>query len=81
MAKGRRLPPLTAEDIVRMLLTDGWYEVEQTRHRNFRHPTKPGKAQVSAAWTGVKPGSDPWRGLRAQTGWTSAEMRELFWRG
>jgi predicted RNA binding protein YcfA (HicA-like mRNA interferase family) len=74
----RRLPPLRASDILRMLRVDGWYEVKGGNHRNFRHPTKPGKAQVSEKWTGVKPSSKVWKGLCAQTGWTRRDIERLF---
>lgn len=78
MGKGRRLPPLKTSYVVRMLRHDGWYEVKQTTHRNFRHPHKPGKVQVSPSWVGVKPGSNPWRGLLAQTGWTKTELERIY---
>lgn len=61
-----------------MLHADGWYEVPGGSHRNFKHPTKPGKAQVSMKWEGVKPGSAPWKGLRTQTGWTRADIERLY---
>ena len=33
--------------IIRRLLEDGWVEVKgRGSHRNFRHPTKPGKVTV-----------------------------------
>lgn len=79
MSKGRRLPPLTTADVVRMLRYDGWLEVKGTTHRNFEHPTKPGKVQVSPGWVGVKPGSNPWRGLLAQTGWSKDELMRTYW--
>jgi predicted RNA binding protein YcfA (HicA-like mRNA interferase family) len=73
----RRLPPLEASDFLQMLSKDGWYEVKGGNHRNFKHPTKPGKAQVSMSWTGVKPGSGPWKGICAQTGWDRAYIELL----
>ena len=37
----------TANAIIRRLLEDGWVEAKgRGSHRNFRHPTKPGKVTV-----------------------------------
>lgn len=39
---------MKARDVIRILLADGWYEVDgRGSHRNFKHPTKPGKVTVS----------------------------------
>lgn len=33
--------------IIRMLIEDGWYEVEtHGSHHQFKHPTKPGKVTI-----------------------------------
>jgi len=74
----RRLPPLTAADFLRMLKADDWYEIAGGRHRNFKHPTKPGKVQVSGKWTGVKTGSLPFKGVCAQAGWTRDDVDRLY---
>jgi len=35
-------------DVIRLLEQDGWTQVEQRgSHRQFRHPTKPGKVTVA----------------------------------
>ena len=37
----------TASAIIRRLMEDGWVETRgRGSHRNFRHPTKPGKVTV-----------------------------------
>jgi len=38
---------ITSDEMVKKLQDDGWYPVGQRgSHRNFKHPTKPGKATV-----------------------------------
>ena len=38
---------MRASEVVRRLLSDGWVEAKgRGSHRNFRHPTKPGKVTV-----------------------------------
>ena len=40
-------PPVRASEVVRKLLSDGWVETKgRGSHRNFKHPTKPGKVTV-----------------------------------
>jgi predicted RNA binding protein YcfA (HicA-like mRNA interferase family) len=35
-------------DVIRLLLDDGWVLVRQTgSHRQFKHPTKPGRVTVA----------------------------------
>lgn len=80
MGRRGKLPPLTGSDFARMLALDGWYEVPGGSHRNWRHPTKRGKAQTSDKWTGVKPGHAAFKGLLAQTGWTKTDAIELYWK-
>lgn len=70
--------PFTAEDIRTALSLDGWEPERQTRHENFHHPTRPGKAQVDEKWTGVKIGSMPWKGLLEQTGYSKSELLALL---
>jgi len=38
---------MNARDVIRLLEADGWREVRSKgSHRQFRHPTKPGKTTV-----------------------------------
>ena len=38
---------MKVRDVVRRLLADGWVKVSQKgSHRQFKHPTKPGKVTV-----------------------------------
>jgi predicted RNA binding protein YcfA (HicA-like mRNA interferase family) len=40
--------PLRVGEIIRMLEADGWYLVTTTgSHRQYRHPTKPGRVTVA----------------------------------
>ncbi|MBQ9522161.1 MAG: type II toxin-antitoxin system HicA family toxin [Oscillospiraceae bacterium] len=37
----------SSREVIRKLYDDGWYEVAgDGDHRNFKHPTKPGKVTV-----------------------------------
>ena len=39
---------MKVRDVLRMLKDDGWYEVAMRgSHRQFKHPTKPGRVTVS----------------------------------
>jgi predicted RNA binding protein YcfA (HicA-like mRNA interferase family) len=39
---------LTVREVIRKLTDDGWIEVAQRgSHRQFKHPTKPGKVTVA----------------------------------
>jgi len=56
-------------EIIRRLEQDGWYLVAtRGSHRQYRHPTKPGK--VTAAG---KPNDHPseaiWQSIQKQAGW------------
>jgi hypothetical protein len=53
-------------------------DVVHSSHAAYRHPPFEG-ASVSSGWSGLKPGSDPWRGLLAQTGWTKKDVERLYW--
>lgn len=81
MAKsGSKLPLLSADDFVRVLLAAGWQPVEGTKHLAFEHPTKLGKVNVDAKWTSVKPGSWVFRSVvYEQAGMTRKDFEELFW--
>lgn len=36
-----------SKEVIRLIEADGWYQVAQKgSHRQFKHPTKPGKATV-----------------------------------
>jgi predicted RNA binding protein YcfA (HicA-like mRNA interferase family) len=76
--KKERLPPLTAGDIVEMLLLDGWRYVGGTKHRAFEHPSRPGKVGVSMKWTGLKFGHVTMQGVMAQAGWSKDDVRRLY---
>lgn len=39
---------MKVSDILRMLVQDGWYlEATKGSHRQFKHPTKPGRVTVA----------------------------------
>jgi len=43
------MPP-RVRDVIREIRADGWYELSGTSgtsHRQFKHPTKPGKVTIS----------------------------------
>lgn len=49
---------MTAREIIRLLKQDGWYEVNQEgSHRQFKHPSKPGKITVSIHAKDIKAGT------------------------
>ena len=81
MAKrGRKLPPLTAEDFKRVLRAAGWAQVSGTKHLAYEHPTKPGKVNVDEKWRNVKAGSWVFRSVvYDQAGMTKEEFEELYW--
>ncbi len=38
---------MDSREVIRLLKKDGWYEVNQVgSHKQFKHPTKPGRATV-----------------------------------
>ncbi len=37
---------MTACEVIQRLQQEGWYEVRQTKHKHFAHPTKPGIVTV-----------------------------------
>ena len=40
---------MSSEEIIKLIKADGWYEVVQNgSHKQFHHPTKPGKTTVPA---------------------------------
>ena len=39
---------MDSREIIRRLKKDGWYEVNQVgSHKQFKHPTKPGKVTIA----------------------------------
>jgi predicted RNA binding protein YcfA (HicA-like mRNA interferase family) len=41
------MPPVKVRDVIRRLTKDGWVQVaHKGSHRQFKHPTKPGKVTV-----------------------------------
>lgn len=39
--------PKTPKEMERIIMADGWYEVNQNgSHRHYKHPTKPGKVTI-----------------------------------
>ncbi len=50
---------MKVRDVVRLLEEDGWYLTDQRgSHRQYRHPTKPGKVTVAGKpSTDVPPGT------------------------
>jgi len=40
---------LTIREVIQLLQQDGWYELPRTgsSHRQFKHPSKPGKVTVA----------------------------------
>ena len=42
------LPGMKVREMLRLLKADGWYRVKaRGGHRQFKHPTKPGRVTVS----------------------------------
>jgi predicted RNA binding protein YcfA (HicA-like mRNA interferase family) len=76
--KRRPLPPLTADDFIRVLHALGYDQVKGTKHLAFEHPTRPGKVNIDAKWTGVKVGHITFKGVLAQMRITRAEFERLF---
>jgi predicted RNA binding protein YcfA (HicA-like mRNA interferase family) len=74
----QKLPPLTAADLIRMLLRDGFEEVAGTKHRAFEHPERGGKVSVSMKWNSLRFGHDAMKGVMGQAGWTKADVRRLY---
>jgi len=50
---------MTAKEIIKELLDDGWYEVKGNdgSHRQFKHPTKKGKVTVAMHGGDIAPGT------------------------
>ena len=79
--KGRKLPPLTAYDLIRVVKADGWFQVDGTKHLAFEHPTKLGKVSIDEKWTGVRAGGWTFRSVvTEQARMTRREFEELYWK-
>ena len=47
---------MKVRDVIRLLTDDGWVQVAQRgSHRQFRHPTKPGKVTVAGKMSAEVP--------------------------
>jgi predicted RNA binding protein YcfA (HicA-like mRNA interferase family) len=77
--RGRKLPPLTANDLKRVIHADGWRSVPGKDHLAFEHPTKRGKVNIDHKWTGVTPGGWVFRSVLRQAGLTRKRFEELYW--
>lgn len=80
MGRGRKMPPLTAGDFVRVLRAVGYVQVDGTKHLAFQHPERPGKVNVDEKWENVKVGSWVFRSVvYEQARLTKTEFVELYW--
>ncbi len=72
-----RLPRVTAAEMRRKLIRDGWVVARDTgHHTTFSHPTKPGHVQVSRHMTEVlKPKT--LRSILQQAGLTAEQFQQL----
>ena len=62
------MPTWTSRELIRMLLDDGWEAVAQSgSHRQFRHPSKPGRVTVPADKNSIPQGTV--RSVYRQAGW------------
>jgi len=43
---------MNSRDVIKALEKDGWYEVNQVGHKQFKHPTKKGPRDGAASETG-----------------------------
>jgi mRNA interferase HicA len=73
----RPLPHVTAAEVRRKLARDGWYvSREGASHTVFRHPTKPGRVEVSRHITEIiKPKT--MRSILQQAGLTAQDFQRL----
>jgi predicted RNA binding protein YcfA (HicA-like mRNA interferase family) len=60
---------MKVRDVLRRLRSDGWFRVKsQSGHRQFKHPTRPGRATVSGKLShDVPPGT--LASIFKQVGW------------
>ena len=58
---------MDSKTIIKLIEADGWYEVGQKgSHKQFKHPTKPGKATVPHPKKDMAPGT--LKSIERQTG-------------
>ena len=80
MAKrGRKLPTLTATDLICVVEADGWHREQGTKHLAWEHPTKPGKVNIDAKWQHVRRSGWPLTAVLAQAGLTREEFEDIYW--
>jgi predicted RNA binding protein YcfA (HicA-like mRNA interferase family) len=75
----RKLPTLTAGDLICVVEADGWVRVDGTKHLAWEHPTKNGKVNISAKWQHVRPSGWPFTAVLAQAGLTMGQFEDLYW--
>ena len=60
---------MKVREIIRRLTDDGWFQVDQKgSHRQFKHPTKPGKVTVAGSRSGEIP-TGTLKSIFHQAGW------------
>ena len=67
-------------DLERVIKADGWFSVPGTKHRAYKHPTKPGKVNLDAKWRNVKLGSWTFVSVCQQAGLSREKFLDLYWR-
>jgi hypothetical protein len=70
--------PFTADDFHRALVSAGWVLHAKLEHWHYKHPTREGKAQVGPNWDGVMSSHQPFKGICAQTRYSSRELKKLL---
>jgi predicted RNA binding protein YcfA (HicA-like mRNA interferase family) len=76
---GRKLPTLTAADLICVIEADGWVRVDGTKHLAWEHPRKEGKVNIGANWKHIRPSGWPLTSVLAQAGLTKDEFEALYW--
>lgn len=77
--RGRRLPILSAADLICVIEADGWQPCEGTRHLAWEHPTKQGKVNIDAKWEHIRPSGWPLTSVLSQAGLTKEAFEALYW--
>jgi hypothetical protein len=71
--------PWTYTDLLRALRRDRWDIEADREHVHLVHPERPGrKVQLSKKWTGVKVGSDEFRGIAENAGYSTRDLKRLL---
>jgi predicted RNA binding protein YcfA (HicA-like mRNA interferase family) len=61
---------MTVREVIRRLESEGWYRVKSKgSHRQFKHPTKPGRVTVSGKMSDTL-AAGTLKSIRKQAGWT-----------